>query len=43
LNIGLRGESSALALEPCFLGAATTEEIMVRLRHGTLLTSGAEL
>ena len=40
LSVGLRGESSALALEPRFLGVATTEEIVVRLCHGTLLASG---
>jgi hypothetical protein len=36
LSVGLRGESGALALEPCLLGVAATEEILVRLCHGTL-------
>ena len=40
LSVGLWGESSALALEPRFLGVATTEEIVVRLYHGTLLAGG---
>src|SRR5262245_48228141 len=40
LSVGIRGEIGALALEPFLLGLAVTEQIVVRLHHGTLFISG---
>lgn len=37
LGFGLHGESGALTVEACLLGVATTEQIVIELRHSTFL------
>jgi ubiquinone/menaquinone biosynthesis C-methylase UbiE len=40
LRVRIRGEIGDLALQACLLGLAATQQIVVRLRHGTLFPSG---